>query len=112
MSDNSSLQKIDDVYKTEMEDTKPSHTTKAERHKRKKDNAKKAKAEARLKAEEESRLLDELATFTVKAKQEEQAQKLMDKSRIEAGLTGPENVSAADKSLPCKYFSSSTDFNH
>ena len=37
----------------------------------------KAKAEAKMKAEEESRLLDELAALTVKAKQEEQVQKLV-----------------------------------
>lgn len=77
MSDDSSSQNVDHVNKTESENNKPSHTTKAERPKRKKGNVKKAKAEARLKAEEESRLLDELAALTVKAKQEEQAQKLV-----------------------------------
>ncbi|KAH7399858.1 hypothetical protein BKA64DRAFT_707542 [Cadophora sp. MPI-SDFR-AT-0126] len=79
------------------EKIKAASTTKAERHRRKKENAKKVKAEARLKEEEESRLLDEMSALAVKGMAEEEARKLAANMRPRTRL---DDVSAVDESLP------------
>ncbi|PVH89174.1 hypothetical protein DL98DRAFT_579878 [Cadophora sp. DSE1049] len=97
MSDDHASDKIYHVTSTGSESNKTAHTTKAERHRRKKENAKKAKAEARLKAEEESRLLDEMAALTVKAKAEQEARKPTEQS---CAATDLNNGSTTQDNIP------------